>query len=93
MSGGRLKAELGPAASAFSQRSALHPRLHADGAAVKGAIHPHTPTHSEQATHLCSNPVHIRLLITMQYLAFIRCCLRDFNRNFVTRADWEEGAL
>ena len=42
---GRLKAVPGPAASVFNHRSPPHLRLHADQAAVKGAMHPATPIH------------------------------------------------
>lgn len=40
---GRLKAAPGPAASVFNHRSPQHLSLHADQAAVKGAMHPATP--------------------------------------------------
>lgn len=42
---GRLKAVPGPAASVFNHRSPPHLSLHADQAAVKGAMHPATPIH------------------------------------------------
>lgn len=42
---GRLKAVPGPAASVFNHRSPQHFSLHADQAAVKGAMHFATPIH------------------------------------------------
>lgn len=43
---GRLKAVPGPAASVFNHHSPPHLSLHADQAAVKGAVHPATPIHT-----------------------------------------------
>ena len=40
---GRLKAVPGPAASVFNHRAPPHLCLHADRAAVKGAMQPATP--------------------------------------------------
>lgn len=50
---GRLKAVPGPAASVFNHHSPSHLSLHADQAAVKGAMHPTTPIHKCTDTHLC----------------------------------------
>lgn len=46
---GRLKAVPGPAASVFNHRSPPRLTLHADQAAVKGAMHPATPIHNKCA--------------------------------------------
>lgn len=46
---GRLKAVPGPAASVFNHPSCPHLSLHADQAAVKGAMHPATPIHKRRS--------------------------------------------